>query len=516
MFRQSRLARVLAVAAALFAGASQQVSAQDKIVWGKPSEVISFDPHISGDGTSWTFFYMVYETLMGTDDALNVAPRLAERWEQPSPTTYIFHLRPTAAFSNGRPLTADDVVGSLMRLRSPELGAAWGRLLGDVKEIVADGPHTVRIELNAPHTPLLSILSVSTTSILPMQELEDGSFDPTTQLLGSGPYMVMEHLQDQSWTLAANPHYGVEGLPRTPGFEIQIIPDDAARIAALRTGRVHVATFENPDTTRLLAGVANVETVVQRTPNFFRLDVSGVDERSAFRDLRVRQAMSLALDRERMVEFVFGGDSQPDFPVPAAFDSPACRSLPSYVMPRAERLEKARALLAEAGTPNPEVGLIASPVLVTYPLIAQVMQGSLAEAGFRVTIEQVPVPEWYARVFAAETDFDFAVSWFAGYSDPSLVMRWWDSDASGWNRGFIEPVAEYVEVMKDVFQLPPGDARDAAMTRACEIIDENANMLALVNKPDYIGVRADLIDARFDAAEGNFNTLKHVAEFTLR
>ena len=508
------MAVVVMVIATLVA-VSPSDSATGKLVWGKPSEVLSTDPHTSGSGTSWTVYYLIYETLTGTDDELRVVPRLAEKWEQPNPTTYIFHLRRNATFSNGRRLVAADVVGSLQRLRDPALGATWAVNLGSVKEIIAVDNHTVRIELNAPHTPLLSVLSVSTMSILPMKELKEKTFDPTKTMMGSGPYMVVEHLQDQAWKLAANPHYGRPGLPKVSEVEIRIIPDDAARVAALRDGRVDFATFEIPDAPKLLKGIPNVETFIQQTPNYFRLDVSAIDEKSPFADLRVRQAMALAVDRARIVDIVFGGQSTVDCPVPETFGLQACRDLPTYSPPRKERLAKAKALLKEAKAENLKISIIASPVLATYPLIAQVVQASLAEAGFQVNIEQVPVADWYKRVFSPQnTNFHLAVSWFAGYSDPSLVLRWWNPITAGFNKGFLKPVEAYTELLSKINQLPPGPDRTAAMKKACAIIDEQANMLALVNKPDYIGYRKDLVDARFGRAEGNFNTMKYLEAFT--
>lgn len=485
------------------------------ITWGKPSEVISTDPHLSGDGTSWTVYYLIYDQLMGTDDNLEPAPGLAESWEQTSPTSYVFHLREDATFSNGRSVTADDVVGSLKRLLDPEMGAAWGKQLKAIESIVAEDEHTVRIELSEPLTPLLSILSVATTSILPMKELEEGTFDPATQMMGSGAFMVEEHLQDESWTLARNPHYWREGHPKIDRLVIRIMSDPTTRIAALREGRVDFATFENPDTPRLLENVQNVDVHVQQTPNYFRLDVSALEEDSPFKDPRVREALSYAIDRDRIVDFVFGGDSNPEYLVPARFDPPAaCREHPSYTMTREERLDRARQLVEEAGAEGEEVGIIASSVLATYPLIAQVLAQDLQEIGLVPKIEQVPAAAWYDRVFVEETDFDLAVSWFAGYSDPAMVMNWWAPGAASAYAGFVIPVDEYTTVMDQVRSLPAGAERDEAMGRACEIVYEQANILPIVNKPDYIGYRSDLIQPKFSEVEGNFDVLKYVEEFT--
>ncbi len=286
------LAGWLAATWVLFGLPGADAAAQTTLTWGKPSEVLSTDPHLSADGTSWTVFYLIYDQLMSTGDDLKPAPGLAESWEQTSPTSYTFRLRQGARFSNGRPVSTADVVGSLKRLTDPKLGAAWGRQLRAVKDVVAVDERTVRIELSEPLASLLAILSVSTTSILPIKEMEDGTFDPTKGMLGSGPFAVKQHLQDESWTLERNPHYWRAGHPVADRFVIRIMPDDATRIAALREGRVDFASFENPDTPRLLRGVPNVAVQIQNTPNYFRLDVSAIQQSSPFRDERLRRALA--------------------------------------------------------------------------------------------------------------------------------------------------------------------------------------------------------------------------------
>lgn len=484
------------------------------ITWGKPSEVLSTDAHLSADGTSWAMYYLVYDTLVTTTDDLKISPGLAESWEQPTPTTYIFKLRKNAAFSNGRPLTSEDVVGSLKRLVDPKLGSYAGRQIGDVKSVVALDDHTVKLELEQPNTAVLSVLSVSMTAIYPMEELENGTFDPTKEMLGSGPFMVAEHRQDESWTLVRNPHYWRQGYPIVDKLLVRIIQDDTARLAALRDGSVDVANFENPDSATLLKGIVNVEPIVQKTTNYFRLDVSALQDNSPFKDIRVRRAMALALDRQRIVNAVFGGESAVDYVVPQAFGKPVCRDHQDYVTPREERIALARELLQEAGAKDLKVGIVASSVLVTFPLIAQVMKASLADVGIEAEVQQIPVADWYQRVFSAKTDFDLALSWLAGYSDPTQILSNWNPEWVGWSAGFMKPNAEYNNTVNAIRQLSDGPERDRAIEKACQIIYDQANMLPLISKPDYIGYRKDKINARFSAIEGNFNTLKYITEFS--
>ena len=502
-------------AGSLALGGAAQAGSGGSIAWGKPTEVISFNPHLSGDGASWSFFHLVYDQLLSTDDDFGLAPGLAESWEEISPTSYRFHLNPGATFSNGRPVTAHDVVGNFRRMTDPETGGIWGKQLGELEAIEAEDEHTVRFDLAAPNAVFLKVLPLTTYSILPMQELEAGTFDPAVDILGSGPFMVTEHLQDESWTLARNPHYHRAGHPIVDELVIRILPDDSARIAALRDGRADIATFANPDTPQLLADVPGVEVVVQNTTNYFRLDVSAIEADSPFTDLRVRQAAHYALDREAISNIVFGGQALVDYPVPAGLGYEACRDDPFYVMPREERLAKARSLLEEAGATGAKVGVIGSSTLMIYPLIAQVVQASLNEAGFDAFVEQIPAAEWYARVFAEETDFDLAVSWFAGYTDPAIVLFWWtEAGAAGWAHGYTITEERLDALVAETRTLAEGPERNAALVEVCSLINENSNVLALVNKPDYVAYRSDLVDARIGRNESTFNNLKYAEEFS--
>jgi len=502
----------LAVSLATFSSPSQ---AGDTITWGKPTEVISFDPQHAGDGASWDLFFLVYEQLLSTDDDYHLAPYLAEQWEQISPTSYRFHLAKAAAFSNGRALTSDDVVGSFKLLTDAKTGGVWGKQLGKIAAIIAEDEHTVRFDLEEPNTAFLNILAASPTSILPIKELTDGSFDPKKTLLGSGPFLVAEHVQDQFWKLERNPHYWRKDRPVADEFVIKILPNDSARIAALRDGQVDIATFDNADTPQLLHGVPNVQVIKQNTTSYFRLDANAKGGDSPFNDKRVRQAMNYALDRESIAKIVFGGQAKVEFPIPSGLGVDACRNDPFYALPRSERLAKARVLLKDANKEGVEVGVIGASTLGIYSLIAQVIQANLDEAGFKAKVEKIPTADWYQRVFVTHPHFDLAVSWYAGYTDPAMILYWWTPEgAKGWADGYTAEDERLTSAIQQVRKLPNGSERLAAINTACDLINEDSNIVALVGKPDYIAYRTDLVNVRFGANEGNFRTFKYAEQFS--
>lgn len=526
-----RGAATLIAAAILFAPCT--VLAQKALSWGAGGDVDSMDVHVAGTVNSWQIYEMVYETLLTTDKDMRLRPGLAESWKQTSPTSYTLTLRGDAKWSNGRPVVAADVIGSLERITGVEMNAVgvaaakseddakkasskissyWSRQFGVIKSMSAPDEHTVRVELEKPHTAFLPALAHITAAIIPIKELKEGSYDPSKQLMGSGPFMVSAYRPKESWTLVRNPYYWRKGYPKVDTLNVLIIPDEGARVAALRDGRIDYSTFSNPDIGRLVAGDKRLVVDTQATSNYYRLDINALSDKSAFKDKRVRQAMNLAIDRDAIANIVFAGASRPDYPVPGAFGKNACRDLDTYKLPRAARLEKAKRLMAAAGKPSVDVEVIASTADPIYARIAQVIQQNVRQVGINIKIQQMPAAEYLNKTFT-KGEFDTSVSWLAGYSDPSMAVAWWNPKYAVWNAVFQEYVPALADLLDKTKSAPEGAERDAQLAELCRMIDDGANILALVTKVDFIVHRGDTMDIRLDPVSGSSNTFQYVAEF---
>jgi peptide/nickel transport system substrate-binding protein len=193
------------------------------------------DPQLADVASAWQLMSLVYETLVTIGPDFSVQPGLAESWETPTPTTYVFHLREGVAFSNWRSMVADDVVGSVARLLASQ--SVWRGQLGPVSSVTAVDLHTVRVELGTTYTPFLAALANVPASVLPMKEINEGSIDVATTMLGTGPFTVADHRQDVSWRFARNKGYWAPGAPHLDGVNVTIATEDAARVASLQSGR---------------------------------------------------------------------------------------------------------------------------------------------------------------------------------------------------------------------------------------------------------------------------------------
>jgi len=410
---------------------------------------------------------VIYESLVFLDDTLAPVPGLAESWDTPDDLTYVFTLRQGVMFHNGREMNADDVVFSLTRLLDPVEQSWWAVKLApyDAPDtsatpvatpeaspeaspvaagldlgitIEATGPYEVRITLNEPYAPLLQALSATTTSIVPAQEVQGGEIDLTTTMVGTGPFVVAEHIEDQRWVLRKFDSYWQEGKPLLDEIIWQIIPDESSRVAALRTGEIQLTMFDNPKMLDLLANDANVTTQEQLTTNYYILFVNATQPELA--DQRVRQAISLAMDREQVAQLALFSRASVSGPIPAGFIDTAT-PIPELAFYTRD-IERARSLLAEAGHPDGiDLTILVTPAIPATVTSAEVLKVQLAEAGINLEIVQRDIVT-FINEYAVEGTSQLAISWWAGYSDPYLVLVELGSNIFGPLLGMSDPALD--------------------------------------------------------------------------
>ncbi|TMR04917.1 ABC transporter substrate-binding protein [Actinomadura soli] len=482
-----------------------------QLVWGKAAEADVLDPPAAGNATSWELLHLTYENLVGLDDKLKIVPELAKSWRQVSPTKYVFELREGVKFSNGRQMTADDVVGSLKRLIDPATASIWAGQVG-IRGVTATGDGQVEVTLLKPKTPFLAALAGSPAAVLPMKELSDGTFDPKKELLGTGPFKAVAHSQAESWTFERNPHYWRSGLPKAGKLTVRIMPDDAARAAALRDGSVDFTSFEAPDSVRLLQGRTNVKTVVQATSDYYRVDVNA--RSSIFSDDRLRQALALSIDRERIKNVALGGVGRASAAVPPAFAGVCDPATVPLGKPDAQR---ARQLVAEAGATGKTVEInTISQVAMSSP-IAQVIQQSLQAAGLKVRIVPLDLGAAMKRAYSGgQADFDVLVSWSAGYADPAMDLAWYHPELVGFNKGFVKPDPQLYSLIDGGLAAAPDESRTRMFGDACDRIAQNANIIPLVTKEAIVAYRSDKATVSLMSVEGYGLPLRRMADFGVK
>jgi len=415
------LPKGLALATLLAGAACRTAEPPAPLAISTPYEIDSLDPHARSRLANLALLANVYEPLVRRDADLALQPALAVRWFSESPTTWIFDLRPGVRFHDGRTLGAADVVKTFERLHArPELQlGANVRELESVREL---GPMRVAIRTRRPLPVLLNLLS--SVAILP-----GGEADPLRPV-GSGPYRVADWRPGQALRLAR--HAGYWGArPAADAAVVRLGRAGAQAASDLLSGSSQIAILgSRGDETAVAAVGIRVERRSGLAVTVLGFDlareaaphVSGA-RGNPFRDSRVRQAISMSIDRERLVAAVPEPAIPANQPVaPAAFGfNPELPALPYD-------LKGARALLVEAGLPRGfDVKLHTRRIVGSG---AGALRDMLGDIGVRVSVVEVSdedfaaeAPSLYLSRFACETGDASDVLTFALHSADHSLLR---------------------------------------------------------------------------------------------
>lgn len=439
----SKRLSVLAVAVLALALSAFSADAQTRggvLKFATPSVRPGLDPARTSTGDQYMLTAMIFSNLTRIDHELKAQPLLAESWESNEDSTrWTFHLRKNAKFHNGRPVVADDVKFSIERILDPETASKGAKALGPIEKIVVEDDHTVTFQLHGSYADLPLQLGNTFSRIIAKENLEELSHKP----IGSGPFILKEYVPGNKAILVRNPDYFEEGLPYLDEVHQVYIKEYAAQVSALKTGEIDIMYFAPVELIDELKADPNINVMMVPAPSFQPIVMSVKNK--PFNDVRVRQALRLALDRKAMMEAATGGLGS------LGNDSPVGPANPYYnkALPQRTRdVAKAKELLAEAGYPDGvDIKFYTSTGRPGLEPAAVVAQQSLAEAGIRVEIESIEIARlykdilpkpgdnmvahnnWFGRPTIDETLTPYYYTnsnWnYSGYSDPE-VDKWLD------------------------------------------------------------------------------------------
>ncbi len=316
-------------------------------------------PHYDGHRTTWSpasdIINMMQDTLVALDwDGRTVLPYLAKSWDvSPDGKTYTFKLRDDVQFCSGKRFTSEDVVYSFKRLKNPETKAPYAWRAGDIKELRALDAHTIAYELTEPYSDLLLQLAMYTNAIHNKDSVEKlGKDYGINGIDGTGPWcfvswqprteILLKRHDAYRWGPSM---YQNKGPVKFEKLSIKIIPEDSSRLAAMMGGQFDV-THQMPLQFLQQVRAAPTLQVQEAKPNF-QLNYYGFKiTRPMVSDKRVREAMSIAINRAGMVSGIMMGNAEPatTFVHPSAPDF--AEATEGIVK---EDVERAKKLLDEAG-----------------------------------------------------------------------------------------------------------------------------------------------------------------------
>ena len=236
----------------------------------------NIEPHMQGLDIWQRRKPLIYENLVWIDFNLEPQPELAERWEQKSPTEYVFHLRRGVRFHNGKEMDAEDVKYTYERVRDPKVSPGANDL-AYVKQIDAVDKHTVRFVLTAPAATFLVNIGGKYNGVIPKDSGGDGKA-LLTKAIGTGPFTVEEFDPSRRLVLKKNAAYWGTQKPMLEGIAFQAIPDESSIVAGLRTGQIGFAEFSSALSFQVAKGVTSLNAVQAPSTRWEVLDLAGDQE----------------------------------------------------------------------------------------------------------------------------------------------------------------------------------------------------------------------------------------------
>jgi peptide/nickel transport system substrate-binding protein len=366
--------------------------------------------------------YNLLEGLLKVDRNGKVAPALAKSYSvSKDGKEYTFVLHGGIKFHDGNPCTAEDVKFTFERLLDPKTAAPFRMFYEAIESVQVVDTATVKFKMKAVASNFLFNMARGDAVIVSKQSVDRLKSAP----VGTGPFKFTEWKRGDSVIMAKNPDYYQKGLPYLDRVIFKFIPDPSAQLAALRAGDVDVISYDlAPENAPALEKDGRFKVLKGHTTTDVIMAMN--HSRKPFSDLRVRQAITLAIDRKAVIQGAVAGYGTP-------IGSHMDPTNPYYVDLSGlypYNPEKAKELLAEAGFPTGFGAVLKLPEPYAYARRSgEIIADQLSKVGIKLIIEVIPMGQWVDRVFK-NAEYDLTVMGHAEpfdieiYSRPNYYFRY--------------------------------------------------------------------------------------------
>ncbi|WP_413377061.1 glutathione ABC transporter substrate-binding protein [Alkalihalobacillus sp. 1P02AB] len=476
----------------------EEGTAGGTLIINQNSDAVSLDPHGSNDTPSSNVAYNIYEALVVQDQDLNLTPGLATEWTQDEedPTRWEFQLREGVTFHDGSEFNAEVVKANIERILDGDVASPRSFLYDMITEINVIDDYTIEFITEYPYAPLAANLAHNGGGMI-SKELIDADYaameegrDPGAVInegpIGTGYFKFENWNPGQEINLTRNEDYWGEKA-KLDGVTFRVVSEPGTRLANLQTGDAHISHPIIPSDVAQVEAIDNLE--ITRTPSvslsYFGFNV----EKEPFDDVKVRQAVSMAINKDDIINGVYDGAGIPAIG-PLA---PAVFGYSENAEPIPYDVERAKELLAEAGYEDGFSTTLWTNDSPERTNAAVAVQAQLAEIGITVNIEVLEWGAYLEQTSNGEHEM-FILGWstVTGDGDYGMYALFHSSQhGTPGNRTFIDN-AELDDLLDQARRSSDEQERLELYEQAQEILIEEAPMLYIHHQEFLLGYRNEV------------------------
>lgn len=500
-----RMKKVLALAlaaAVILTGCGTKASsdtkpqASDTLIYAQGAEPRGLDPALIDDGESAKVMINIYDGLLKYNkDSTTVEPSLAKSWDvSPDGLSYIFHLQEGVKFHDGTDFNAAAVKINIDRQIPPQVTAdmAYGSFVyGSVKDVEVVDSNTVKVNLTAPSTPFLSNLAmVMSAPMVSPKALTDSNNNVNQAPVGTGPYKFVKWSKDENIILDRNDEYwGTKAITKNVIFKF--IKDNSARVVALNNGEADMIDGIDAMVVKQITDAGNkIFQAPGMNVNYMAYNTS----KAPFNDVKLRTAVSQAINVPEMVTSLYQGYSEPATSVLPTFMEGYDKSI-SQVAYDAEASAKA---IKEAGLTSVKIITYTNPRpynSATGQALAEATQGYLSKVGITATIDSYDWTTYKDKLKAGDYDICF-YGWIGDNGDPDNFMYLLAHEDPTMNVALYKN-EEFNKLIAKGVETPAGADRIAIYTELEKIAAADAAWLPISHAETLAAYRPDIHDFYF-------------------
>ena len=474
------------------------------VVWALNSDPVNLIPYGAVPTQNMWGKEFMYDSLLAWDRNLAVQPSLATEWSSPDDHTYVFKLRQGVKFHDGSEVTADDVKWGIETQANPPPPGIKVQYPAKITSVDAVDKYTVRINMSGPDPSIVGYFAWQRYSPVTPKNIYD-KVNAITQGIGTGPYKLVEFVPNDRVVYTRNPDFWNKDLPYINDLTLKVIPDDQSAVAALRSGAIDGATLP-PDIAKSLANDPNLVVLKGLYAAHKEIQFTIKGDPKPWHDVRVRQAINHAINRQDIIDKVFDGDAVVSSIIPPGYGSwPLAESdlTGNYLK---FDVNQSKQLMQDAGLSGGfefELQSISAPAYITQT--AEVVAEHLKAVGIKANVVPLeigtfakqngdgsyPGGQLTARGMRGDPN-----GYVAEFNPATPVFQTWFG--GGWKND------ELTKALDDALNTPDQAIRKQLYTRAQQILLTELPHIPLVQDMKYQVVRKRL--QNMYVAYTDFNT----------